>query len=79
MPHVVSGTGSRCRVGLTDGSSRILFCVQDNGPGIPPADAERIKELGGPAEVLSEAIRYGWVLFAGAPCMWLMNAQLSVT
>lgn len=34
--------------------------------------------LGGRDEVLAEAIRYGWVLFAGAPLVWLMNAQLSI-
>ncbi len=34
--------------------------------------------LGGRDQVLSEAVGYGWVLFAGAPLVWLMNAQLSV-
>lgn len=34
--------------------------------------------LGGRDAVLAEAVAYGWVLFAGAPCVWLMNAQLSI-
>ncbi len=34
--------------------------------------------LGGRQEVLAEAIRFGAVLFTGAPLVWLLNAQLSI-
>ena len=59
-----------CVIGLIAGFAHMMLML-----GVGPS---LYRLLGGRAEVLSEAIRYGWVLFAGAPCMWLMNAQLSV-
>lgn len=59
-----------CVIGLVSGVLHMLLML-----GLGPM---LYALLGGREEVLSEAIQYGWVLFAGAPLVWLMNAQLSV-
>ena len=59
-----------CVIGLVAGLLHMLLMLA-LGPVI-------YRLLGGRDAVLEEAIAYGWVLFAGAPLVWLMNAQLSV-
>jgi len=59
-----------CVIGLIGGLVHMLFML-GAGPALYGL-------LGGRDDVLAEAIRYGWVLFAGAPLVWLMNAQLSI-
>ena len=59
-----------CVIGLVGGVLHMLLMLS-LGPTLYAL-------LGGRDDVLDEAIRYGWVLFAGAPLVWLMNAQLSV-
>lgn len=59
-----------CAIGLIAGLLHMLLMIA-LGPSLYTL-------LGGRDTVLEEAIAYGWVLFAGAPLVWLMNAQLSV-
>jgi putative MATE family efflux protein len=59
-----------CVIGLIGGLSHMLVMLA-LGPAL-------YSLLGGRDEVLTEAVGYGWVLFAGAPLVWLMNAQLSI-
>jgi putative MATE family efflux protein len=59
-----------CVIGLVAGLAHMVLMVIF-GPAF-------YRWLGGEGEVLKQAIAYGWILFASAPCVWLMNAQLSV-
>ena len=59
-----------CVIGLLGGIAHMLVMLLF-GPAL-------YHLLGGRDQVLAEAVGYGWVLFAGAPLVWLMNAQLSI-